>query len=100
MEVNATKNGDSLLLKVSGRIDTTTAPELENKVDALMDGIKKIVFDFQDLEYISSAGLRLLLHYQKEMLGNGESMVIKNVNEFVMEVFEMTGFKEILTIEE
>lgn len=89
---------ESLTLKVSGRLDTTTAPELEEEINASVEGIKELTLDFADLEYISSAGLRVLLSTQKKMNENG-SLKVTGVNETVMEVFEVTGFSEILTIE-
>lgn len=99
MDVNINKDGSKLQVGVVGRVDTTTSPELESLVNEQIAGVDEIVFDFSELEYISSAGLRLLLHYQKKMNAEDGSMVITNVNEFVLEVFEMTGFKEILTIQ-
>lgn len=98
MEIKKTLNGNELLVSVEGRLDTTTAPQLEENVRSSIDGIKSLVFDFEKLEYISSAGLRVLLAMQKIMNKQG-SMTIRNVNETVMEVFEVTGFVDILTIE-
>lgn len=88
--------GTNLSVKVSGRLDTMTAPELEKELKACYDSITKLVLDFKELEYISSAGLRVVLGAHKAMNGK---MVVKNVNEIVMEVFEVTGFADILTIE-
>lgn len=98
MEIKKTLNGNELLVAVEGRLDTTTAPQLEENVRSGIDGMKSLVFDFEKLEYISSAGLRVLLAMQKIMNKQG-SMTIRNVNETVMEVFEVTGFVDILTIE-
>ncbi len=98
MEIKKTLNGNELFVAVEGRLDTTTAPQLEEDVRQNLEGIKRLVFDFEKLEYISSAGLRVLLAMQKIMNKQG-SMTIKNVNETVMEVFEVTGFVDILTIE-
>ncbi len=98
MEIKKTLNGNELLVAVEGRLDTTTAPQLEENVRSSIDGISSLVFDFEKLEYISSAGLRVLLAMQKIMNKQG-SMTIRNVNETVMEVFEVTGFVDILTIE-
>lgn len=98
MEIKKTLNGNELLVAVEGRLDTTTAPQLEENVRSSIDGISSLVFDFEKLEYISSAGLRVLLAMQKFMNKQG-SMTIRNVNETVMEVFEVTGFVDILTIE-
>ena len=98
MEIKKTLNGNELLVAVEGRLDTTTAPQLGENVRSSIDGMKSLVFDFEKLEYISSAGLRVLLAMQKIMNKQG-SMTIRNVNETVMEVFEVTGFVDILTIE-
>lgn len=97
MNITKNKNGNTLLLTVEGRLDTTTAPALEAECVQL-DGVENLCFDFSKLEYISSAGLRVLLSFQKKMNAQGK-MVIKNVCEEVMEVFEITGFSDILTIE-
>ena len=98
MEINKLQNSDSLTLKVEGRLETTTAPELEAIVKSELDGIRELIFDFSELEYISSAGLRVLLSAQKAMNANG-SMKVIGANEIVTEIFEVTGFSEILTIE-
>ena len=98
MEYNIEKNDANVNVTVSGRIDTTTAPQLEEAILPEIDGAKEVVIDFKNLEYISSAGLRLLLMLQKKMNAAGGTFKILNVNDFVMEVFEMTGFKDILTI--
>lgn len=88
----------STVIKLTGRLDTATAPELEKSIEASLDQIDELVFDFTDLEYISSAGLRVILKAQKIMTGRG-GMKITNVNENIMEVFEITGFADFLTIE-
>ncbi len=98
MTINKETNGTNLNIKVEGRLDTTTAPELEQEIKASTDGITELVFDFGSLEYISSAGLRVLLSAQKVMNKQG-SMKVTNVNEEIMEIFEVTGFSDILTIE-
>lgn len=98
MEMKKNVAGTELELKLEGRLDTTTAPELEKELNAALEGMTKLTFDFSDLAYISSAGLRVLLGAQKKMNKQG-SMVIKNVNDIVMEVFDVTGFSDILTIE-
>ena len=85
-------------VKLSGRLDTTTAPQLEEVVKAELAGKESLIFDLADLEYISSAGLRVLLSAQKIMNNQG-SMTVKNVSEEVNEIFEVTGFADILTIE-
>ena len=84
-------------MKLEGRLDTTTSPKLEEELRGSVDGITSLAIDFEKLEYISSAGLRVILAMQKNMMRQG-SMVIRNVNETVMEVFEVTGFSDILTI--
>ena len=98
MEINKTTEDKTLTLSVSGRLDTTTAPQLESEINSSLDGIENLNIDFTQLEYISSAGLRVLLAAQKTMNKKG-NMVVKNVNDVVMEVFEITGFVDILTIE-
>ena len=91
------ENGNVTLM-VSGRLDTTTAPELEKALDSGLDGTKELVFDMTGLEYISSAGLRVILKAQKAMNAQG-SMKLTGVNDSIMEVFDITGFLDILTIE-
>jgi len=98
MVITKTKEGTSLTLVIEGRLDTTTAPQLESELKSSIDGIDKLLLDFTSLEYISSAGLRVLLAAQKTMNKQG-SMVLRNVNEDVMDIFEVTGFVDILTIE-
>lgn len=100
MEMTITKavNGSELNIALEGRLDTTTAPMLEEELNASTDGVSVLVFDFAKLEYISSAGLRILLAMQKKMNKQGK-MIIRNVCEDIMEVFEITGFGDILTIE-
>ena len=89
---------DALTVSLEGRLDTTTAPALEAELKSALDGVKSLTLDLEKLEYISSAGLRVLLYAQKQMNIAGE-MKIKNANETVMEIFEVTGFSDILTIE-
>ncbi|MBR4676266.1 MAG: STAS domain-containing protein [Victivallales bacterium] len=98
MNINKTTNGSTLTLSLEGRLDTTTSPELETLLDASLDGITELVFDFSGLDYLSSAGLRVLLSAQKRMNKQG-SMKLLHVNETVKEVFEITGFSDFLTIE-
>jgi anti-sigma B factor antagonist len=98
MKIEKKSEGSSLVLEIEGRLDTTTAPELEGEIDSIIDDITSLVLDFAKLDYISSAGLRVVLSAQKMMQSKG-SMVIRNVNETIMEVFEITGFRDILTIE-
>ena len=98
MTINQTRNGDALVVALGGRLDTTTAPQLEAELKSALDGVKTLELDFSGLDYISSAGLRVLLSTQKQMNKVG-SMKVTHVNETVSEVFEVTGFADILTIE-
>lgn len=98
MTINKKKEGTALTVEIEGRLDTTTAPRLEAELRENIDGVESLVLDFAALEYVSSAGLRVLLSAQKVMNRQG-SMVIRNVNEDVMDVFEVTGFVDILTVE-
>ena len=98
MNIIKTQNADTLNVAVEGRLNTTTAPELEAELKASLDGASKLVLDFEKLEYISSAGLRVVLSAQKVMAKKGGMKVI-HVNESVMEIFEITGFSDILDIE-
>lgn len=94
MDINKVADNGKLKVAISGRLDTTTAPELEKELD--FTGITSVEFDLADLEYVSSAGLRVILMVQKNMKGN---FVLKNVKPEIMEIFEITGFTDILTIE-
>lgn len=98
MIVKVEKNKEKAIIKVEGRLDTTTAPQLENEINALPLDVKELVLDMEKLEYVSSAGLRVILSAQKKMSKAG-SMKIVSVCDTVMEVFEITGFADILTIE-
>ena len=98
MTIEKKLDNEELTITLGGRLDTVTAPSLEEELKASLEGIKKLVLDFGALEYISSAGLRVLLMAQKTMNKQG-SMVIRNVNETIAEVFEITGFADMLTIE-
>ena len=91
-------NGSDAVVTREGRLDTTTAPQLENELKSFMESVSSLVFDFENLEYISSAGLRVLLTAQKFMSKQG-SMKLIHVKEDVNEIFEVTGFSDILTIE-
>jgi anti-sigma B factor antagonist len=97
MEITNTREGDTLIVAVSGRINTNTAPEFEAALSNL-DGVKHLVLDFTDVAYISSAGLRVVLKTRKTMSRQGD-LVVRNVKPEIMEVFEMTGFLDFLTIE-
>ena len=98
MTIEKTLNGIELTIAITGRLDTTTAPQLEAEFKQNIAGVEKLVLDFAALEYLSSAGLRVLLAAQKVMNKQGE-MIVKNVNETINEIFEVTGFVDILTIE-
>ena len=91
-------DGDKLTVAPEGRLDTSSAPQLDSELNNSLEGVKELVFDLAKLEYLSSAGLRVFLSTQKKMNKQGK-MIIKNVNSTIMEIFEITGFLEILTIE-
>lgn len=98
MTIEKTVSGSELTLTLTGRLDTTTAPLLEAELKRSIEGVTSLVLDFSALEYLSSAGLRVLLAAQKVMNKQGR-MVIRNVNETIAEIFEITGFSDILTVE-
>lgn len=98
MTITKTLEEGKLTVKVEGRLDTTTAPELEEELKCAIDEANELVFDLEGLEYLSSAGLRILLASQKKMTEKG-GMKVTNVNDVIMEIFEITGFSDILTIE-
>ena len=98
MTIEKKINNGAATLIVSGRLDTQTAPELENELDSILSGLKELTFDMTNLEYVSSAGLRVILKAQKAMNVQG-SMKLTGVNDSIMEVFDITGFLDILTIE-
>ena len=98
MTITKNQEGEKLTVFVEGRLDTVTAPQLETELNASITGVKELVLDFEKLEYISSAGLRVLLSAQKKMNVQGK-MTVKNVNETISEIFEVTGFSDILTVE-
>ena len=99
MTINIKSEGSAIMIVLGGRLDTTTAPELEHKFNIIFDSKKEIIFDFKELEYISSAGLRVMLLAQKQANKDNIKMKIINVCEEINEIFEMTGFSDILTIE-
>ena len=98
MTIEKTLNGTELTINLIGRLDTTTAPQLEAELKQNVSGVEKLVLNFAALEYLSSAGLRVLLAAQKVMNKQGE-MIVRNVNETIAEIFEVTGFSDILTVE-
>jgi len=97
LDIEKEANGSQLTVKLNGRLDTITAPDLDQELKDSLADVTDLVLDFKDLEYISSAGLRVLLSAQKEMNKKG-SMELINVSEGVNEIFEVTGFIDILTI--
>ena len=98
LNLNVTKDGETLCVTLEGRLDTVSSPELEECLREDLPGMTLLVRDFEKLDYISSAGLRVLLQAHKRMNGQGR-MVLRNVGESILEIFEVTGFTEILTIE-
>ena len=99
MEIRKNLNGATLELALEGRLDTSTSPALEQELRSSLSGITGLVFDLKDLDYLSSAGLRVLLFAQKRMNDRNGSMIVRNPNETVMDVFDVTGFLNILTVE-
>ncbi|MBQ9016073.1 MAG: STAS domain-containing protein [Firmicutes bacterium] len=98
LNIEKKTNGSEMTIALTGRLDTTTAPEFDDVIKQSLDGMSALNIDMEALEYISSAGLRVLLSAQKTMMKQGEMKVI-HVNETIMEIFEVTGFSDILTIE-
>ena len=98
LSIDKQAGGKNLIRALEGRLDTTTAPVLEKEVKESLEGVENLSFDLKSLEYISSAGLRVLLSAQKIMNKQG-SMTIKNASDEVLEIFDVTGFSDILTIE-
>ena len=98
MEIKTTRNDSELTVALSGRLDTLTSPDLEEMLDEELEGVERLIFDLGELEYISSAGLRVLLGAYK-MMDEYNGMLIRNVTEPVMDVFEVTGFSDVLDIE-
>ncbi len=98
MNINKIQNGSELTIELEGRLDTVSAPSLEAELKKDINGVQTLIFDFAKLEYLSSAGLRVLLASQKVMNRQGE-MKIRNVNSTISDIFEVTGFSEILTVE-
>ena len=98
LNIEKNKDNNSLVISLDGRLDTATAPGLEKELNNSLDGVNALTFDMEKLDYISSAGLRVLLSAQKIMNKQGEMKVV-HVSETIMEVFEVTGFSDILNIE-
>ncbi len=97
MTVEKKQNGEEVTLLVSGRVDTTNANEFESEVTVKMEGAKSLILDFAELEYISSAGLRVVLSIIKRMKNQG-TLAINNANEMIKEIFEVTGFSDLVDI--
>ncbi len=95
LNITKTNENNALTFALAGRLDTTTAPQLEGELKDALDGAASLTLDLEKLEYISSAGLRVLLSAQKKMAGK---MTVTHVGETIMEIFEFTGFSDILTI--
>lgn len=98
MQIEQIREKERLTLRLEGRLETSTAPELQRVVEKELEDVTELWMDLERLEYVSSAGLRVLLAASKKMKAKGGSMTVRNVNEEVMEVFEITGFNEILDI--
>ena len=98
MTINKKLDGSTLTIALEGRLDTTTSPQLESELQDALGGVTELIFDLEKLEYISSAGLRVLLTAQKTMNAQG-SMVLHNTSDDIKEIFDVTGFSDILTLE-
>ncbi|MBQ1565096.1 MAG: STAS domain-containing protein [Clostridia bacterium] len=98
MTITQNRDNTALTIALEGRLDTLTAPELETLLSGALEGVETLTLDFEKLDYISSAGLRVLLSTQKKMNGQG-SMKVTHVNEIIREIFDVTGFSDILTVE-
>jgi anti-sigma B factor antagonist len=98
MDIKKQLNGTELIVSLAGRLDTITSPQLEAELQDALQEVTNLHFDFNELEYISSAGLRVMLAAQKQMDNQG-AMTIRNVSDVIMEILDMTGFSDIMTIE-
>ena len=98
MNISKNYNKNELTITVEGRIDTITSQDLEKEINSEIDNFNSLIMDFTDLEYISSAGLRVLISTQKKLKANNTSFIIKNINDTIREIFRMSGFDKILTI--
>lgn len=99
MEIKATKNGEALEVALSGRLDTNTSPELETYLRENLEGVKSLVIDLADTQYVSSAGLRVFLFAHKELAKAASGLVLRHPNDYISDVLDATGFTEILTVE-
>ena len=100
MEISKVKNGSEMELVIEGRLDTSSAPDLAREVEVIDSEVTNLVFELEKVRYISSSGLRILLSAQKKMNARQGTMVVRHPNELIMEVFEETGFIDLLTIEQ
>ena len=98
MEIKKTQNGETVLLSLEGRLDTLNSPQLQKTLSEAFPEVAAIELDFERVEYVSSAGLRVLLLAEKNAISSGKSMTLKNVSDEIMEIFEVTGFTSILSI--
>ncbi len=99
MNITTERNGTTLTVIPDGRMDTVTSPEVNSRIRAEADGVTALILDLEHVEYVSSGGLRVILMWQQEMEERGGSMKVLHVNEYIKEVFDLTGFLDILTIE-
>lgn len=100
MEINGTRNGEALEVALSGRLDTNTSPELEAYLKESLAGVTDLVIDLVDVQYVSSAGLRVFLFAHKELAKVGSGLTLRHPNEYIADVLDATGFTEILTVEQ
>lgn len=98
LNIDKTSEGSTVTFTLEGRLDTVTAPDFQAELEEVMDDASKLILDFEELDYISSAGLRVLLLAQQNMMKK-DGMVLKNVDESIVEIFDVTGFSDILTVE-
>lgn len=99
MNIVEKKEGNAIILEVEGRVDTVASPQLESAVKGIPEDVRELIIDLEKTEYVSSAGLRVLLGAQKKMNSSNGSLIVRHVNDIVMEIFEVTGFIDFLTIE-
>ena len=98
LNIEKKQEGNSLTVKMDGRLDTNTSPVFQGEVEPLLENISKLTLDFEKVDYVSSAGLRVLLTFEQELEATGKTMEISHVNDMIRDVFEVTGFLDILTI--
>jgi anti-sigma B factor antagonist len=98
LNIEKKQEGNTLTVKLDGRLDTNTAPVFQGEVEPLLENLSKLTLDFEKVDYVSSAGLRVLLTFEQEMEENRKPMELCHVNDMIRDVFEVTGFLDILTI--